>query len=302
MSEAICPIASDDDGVNECRICRDEEGPLIAPCACDGSIKYCHLACLLEWLRRSESERLLDARWLSEPLLSLIDTTAVGRFGGVATTAATASSTLPTLVKTKLLGMLAYFGIFNEARPDLPALSPSVLNLASLGPATLLIDNCLYICYFLSISTTNKLAKHLAQDDTEGLVLTTSHVLGVAVVMGALMTALVWGPPGRAILSTIVGDSAVAAGAASAADVKSSVVGAALEVLGRAEQRDHPAVAEGRRRFRAAGDGRQRRIRGGRTTRAQSGAHGKCCHRAGETNLPQHDLVAGGPLQHKRVH
>ena len=167
--------------------------------------------------------------WLSEPLLSLIDTTAVGRFGGVATTAATASSTLPTLVKTKLLGMLAYFGIFNEARPDLPALSPSVLNLASLGPATLLIDNCLYICYFLSISTTNKLAKHLAQDDTEGLVLTTSHVLGVAVVMGALMTALVWGPPGRAILSTIVGDSAVAAGAASAAAVKSSVVGAALE-------------------------------------------------------------------------
>ena len=165
--------------------------------------------------------------WLSEPLLSLIDTTAVGRFGGVTTSSATAT-TLPSIVKTKLLGFLAYFGIFNEARPDLPALSPSVLNLASLGPATLLIDNCLYICYFLSIATTNKLAKNQAQKDTEGMVRTTSHVLGVAVIMGMLMTGFVWGC-GESVLSGIVGDSATAvagtaATAAGSAAVKTSVV------------------------------------------------------------------------------
>ena len=171
--------------------------------------------------------------WLSEPLLSLIDTTAVGRFGGVGASTTATAATLPSLVKTKLLGFLAYLGIFNEVRPDLPALSPSVLNLASLGPATLLIDNCLYICYFLSIATTNKLAKNLAQKDTEGMVRTTSHVLGVAVVMGMLLTGFVWGC-GESVLSGIVGDSATAvagtavSGAGSAA-VKTSVVNAALE-------------------------------------------------------------------------
>ena len=170
--------------------------------------------------------------WLSEPLLSLIDTTAVGRFAGVTTSSATAT-TLPNFVKTKLFGFLAYFGIFNEARPDLPALSPSVLNLASLGPATLLIDNCLYICYFLSIATTNKLAKNLAQKDTEGMVRTTSHVLGVAVVMGLLMTGFVWGF-GESVLSGIVGESATAgvgtaATVSGSAAVKTSVVNAALD-------------------------------------------------------------------------
>ena len=53
----------DDDEAEEieCRICRDGDElrePLIAPCGCRGSIRYCHLGCLLEWLRRSESDRL----------------------------------------------------------------------------------------------------------------------------------------------------------------------------------------------------------------------------------------------------
>ena len=48
------------------RICRDgddeEAGrPLIVPCGCKGSIRYCHLDCLLEWVRRSESERMRRA-------------------------------------------------------------------------------------------------------------------------------------------------------------------------------------------------------------------------------------------------
>ena len=57
------PTASDaeqDDEALECRICRDgeESGPLIAPCACTGTIKYCHLDCLLQWLIHSHTERL----------------------------------------------------------------------------------------------------------------------------------------------------------------------------------------------------------------------------------------------------
>ena len=47
-----------EDSDNECRICRDPTRPLIAPCACSGTIKYCHLECLLEWLSHSQTERL----------------------------------------------------------------------------------------------------------------------------------------------------------------------------------------------------------------------------------------------------
>jgi hypothetical protein len=57
--------ADDDESLAECRICRDEERedgpPLIEPCACKGSMRFCHLECLLEWLRRSETERLRHA-------------------------------------------------------------------------------------------------------------------------------------------------------------------------------------------------------------------------------------------------
>ena len=42
----------------ECRICRDTTEPLFAPCGCSGSIKYCHLSCLLTWLSISQTERL----------------------------------------------------------------------------------------------------------------------------------------------------------------------------------------------------------------------------------------------------
>lgn len=40
----------------ECRICReegDEERPLLHPCACSGSIKWCHESCVLDWLKAS---------------------------------------------------------------------------------------------------------------------------------------------------------------------------------------------------------------------------------------------------------
>ena len=44
--------------VAECRICRcegDEERPLFYPCACTGSIKWCHESCLIEWIKVSRS-------------------------------------------------------------------------------------------------------------------------------------------------------------------------------------------------------------------------------------------------------
>lgn len=38
----------------ECRICLEgeDEGRVIAPCKCTGSVKYAHVRCLAEWIRR----------------------------------------------------------------------------------------------------------------------------------------------------------------------------------------------------------------------------------------------------------
>lgn len=45
----------------QCRICLGEtctpDNPFIAPCACDGSMKYIHLLCLREWLKSKLSVR-----------------------------------------------------------------------------------------------------------------------------------------------------------------------------------------------------------------------------------------------------
>ena len=151
--------------------------------------------------------------WLSEPLLSLIDTTVVGKWGG-----STTASVSPTLLgkASALVGL--------GKKLQIP--SASVLNLASLGPATLLIDNCLYVNYFLSIATTNKIAKNLAEKDSEGLVRTTSNVLGVAIVLGLGMTMFIWGL-GPRILSGIIGESVnVSAGGAvaGASAIKETIV------------------------------------------------------------------------------
>jgi hypothetical protein len=34
-----------------CRICFETEGPLYSPCKCNGSVKYVHGACLLQWIQ-----------------------------------------------------------------------------------------------------------------------------------------------------------------------------------------------------------------------------------------------------------
>jgi hypothetical protein len=105
--------------------------------------------------------------WLSEPVLSLVDTTVVG------------------------LGKNA------------------IVQLASIGPATTLYDSLLYLTYFLAIATTNKLTKAYATKDYRDLQTTTSHVLGVAAVLGVLLTCFVF-LFGNTLLGGMVGAGASA--------------------------------------------------------------------------------------------
>ena len=105
--------------------------------------------------------------WLSEPLLSLVDTTVVA---------------------------------WTQREH-------AVVQLASLGPATTLCDSLLYSTYFLAISTTNQIAAALATKDTNKLLKTTSQVLGVAIVLGVICTAVVFGA-GAPLLTRMAGKSA----------------------------------------------------------------------------------------------
>lgn len=131
--------------------------------------------------------------WLSEPLLSLVDTTIVGL------TASTKSA---------------------------------VVQIAALGPATTLFDSLIYTTYFLAISTTNQLAPRLAAANSlsdknknksknnntinpwKELRQSTSHLLGLAVVFGSIVTAITFAF-GRPIIGKMVG-GATSMGAAEA--------------------------------------------------------------------------------------
>jgi Na+-driven multidrug efflux pump len=93
--------------------------------------------------------------WLSEPLLSLVDTTVVG---------------------------------FTSKN--------SVVQLAALGPATTLYDSVMYTAYFLAIATTNKLAPAYAMKNYRKLQETTSHLLGVATLMGMVTMTVCYGAGG----------------------------------------------------------------------------------------------------------
>lgn len=125
--------------------------------------------------------------WLSEPILSLVDTTVLGRF-------ATTSSS-------------------------------AVIQLAALGPATMLIDSAIYLTYFLAIATTNQLAKAIAEKDKRAQQRTTSHALGVAAFLGISITTVVlsFGIP---ILKWIIGDGG---GSASAAKDSAIMLNEALQ-------------------------------------------------------------------------
>jgi Na+-driven multidrug efflux pump len=101
---------------------------------------------------------------LSEPLLSLVDTTIVGQ-------------------------------------------TATVVQLAALGPATMLIDSSLYLTYFLAISTTNTMATNIAKGDYEAMVQTSSQVLSVAAAFGGLVTFVCFGF-GKPLLKWMAGSSA----------------------------------------------------------------------------------------------
>ncbi|CAB9512314.1 Mate efflux family protein [Seminavis robusta] len=103
--------------------------------------------------------------WISEPLLSLVDTTVVG------------------LTQRN-----------------------AVVQVAALGPATTLIDSLQYLTYFLAMATTTEVAKYLALKDYRKLQQVTSQILGVAGVLGLLITATIWGF-GYPLLKTMIGTS-----------------------------------------------------------------------------------------------
>ena len=53
-SVQACEIASEDEAAAEirCRLCLEgDDGPLVQPCACRGTAKFIHNACLEHWRR-----------------------------------------------------------------------------------------------------------------------------------------------------------------------------------------------------------------------------------------------------------
>ena len=117
--------------------------------------------------------------WVSEPLLSLVDSAAVGRYAGK-----TIQSTSVTTA-----------GNLNLS---------SVVQLAALGPATMLCDSSVYLTLFVAMATTNKLAKAFAKHDVNEQIQTLSHVLGVSLVLGIILFLVINFQGGR-LLAAILG-------------------------------------------------------------------------------------------------
>jgi Na+-driven multidrug efflux pump len=125
--------------------------------------------------------------WVSEPLLSLVDSAAVGRY-------ASSSSS-----------------------------QSSVVQLAALGPATILCDSTMYLSTFISMATTNKLARAFARNDVDDQVSILSHVMGLSLAVGAFITLLInFG--GANILAAIIGPASTAS-----AETSKQVLSAALD-------------------------------------------------------------------------
>eukprot|EP00980_Cylindrotheca_fusiformis_P027223 scaffold19424_cov142-Cylindrotheca_fusiformis.AAC.7 len=111
--------------------------------------------------------------WLSEPLLSLVDTTVVSL-----------TSTASSAATTKSV--------------------PAILQIAALGPATTLYDSQIYATYFLAIATTNQLAPMLAKKKWNELRQRTSVLMGLSVLLGSLIMVVNF-TFGRSILQQMVG-------------------------------------------------------------------------------------------------
>jgi len=117
--------------------------------------------------------------WVSEPLLSLVDSAAVGRYAG--------KSISSTSIST-------------GGTPNLS----SVIQLASLGPATMLCDSSIYLTLFIAMATTNKLARAFAKHDLKEQIKTLSHALGVSLVVGIILLLFV-NFQGERLLAAILG-------------------------------------------------------------------------------------------------
>lgn len=113
--------------------------------------------------------------WTTEPLLSLVDSACVGRYAGRTAMFAGSSSNLA-----------------------------SVVQLAALGPATMLCDSSIYLTYFIGLAATNKLARAAAKKDWKAKIETSSYGLGVSVALGLIVSILlfIFGDP---LLRSIIG-------------------------------------------------------------------------------------------------
>ena len=142
-------------------------------------------------------------RWVSEPLLSLVDSATVGRFAGRSAAAGSSS--------------------------DLA----SVVQLAALGPAVVLCDSSIYLTLFIAMATTNKLATAFAREDRVEQIETISHVMGVSLAVGTLLLVFVM-LRGEGLLASILGPDGAkivatgAWGATKQVDMTSEVLSEAL--------------------------------------------------------------------------
>ena len=118
--------------------------------------------------------------WVSEPLLSLVDSAAVGRYAGKTLATSSKAATSPNL--------------------------SSVVQLAALGPATTVCDSSIYLTLFIAMATTNKLAKAFAKDDLDEQITTLSHVMGISLAAGTLLLLFINLQGGR-LIGAILGSA-----------------------------------------------------------------------------------------------
>jgi putative MATE family efflux protein len=80
----------------------------------------------------------------------------------------------------------------------------STLQLAALGPATIVFDAAVFLCYFLAIATTNLLAVAIANSDESEQRSIVSQSLGVALLLGLVIVGVIFGF-GSSIMGGLVG-------------------------------------------------------------------------------------------------
>ena len=111
--------------------------------------------------------------WTSEPLLSIVDSATVGSFA-------------------------------KSASSDIPDHLSSVVQLAALGPATMLCDSSIFLTYFIGLAATNKLARSSAKNDWKSMIEISSHSLGVSVALSVLVLFVLF-LFGKPLLLSIIG-------------------------------------------------------------------------------------------------